>query len=84
MLLCFLAGQGSASASELSDELGLTHSNMSKVLASAEKTSLISRKLNPADKRGMIFSLTDEGRIRLASIHCEELVIPDLLKGILG
>ena len=56
---------------------------MSKVLASAEKTSLISRKLNPADKRGMIFSLTDEGRIRLASIHCEELVIPDLLKVIL-
>ena len=83
MLLCFLAGQGSASASELSDELGLTHSNMSKVLASAEKTSLISRKLNPADKRGMIFSLTDEGRIRLASIRCEELVIPDLLKEIL-
>ena len=31
----------------------------------------------------MIFSLTDEGRIRLASIHCEELVIPDLLKVIL-
>lgn len=83
MLLCFLAGQGSASASELSDELGLTHSNMSKVLASAEKTSLISRKLNPADKRGMIFSLTDEGHIRLASIRCEELVIPDLLKEIL-
>ena len=83
MLLCFLAGQGSASVSELLDELGLTHSNMSKVLASAEKTSLISRKISPADHPVIMVSRTVEGRIRLASIRCEELVIPDLLKVIL-
>lgn len=61
MTLCSLSKAGRLSCGELSDLLGLTPSNMSKVLRSVEEKEFVRRELGTADKRQMYFSLTDEG-----------------------
>lgn len=83
MTLCSLSKTGRLSCGELSDLLGLTPSNMSKVLRSVEEKELVRRELGTADKRQMYFSLTDRGRQLLASINCEKIEIPDLLTALL-
>ena len=62
MTLCSLSKAGRLSCGELSDLLGLTPSNMSKVLRSVEEKEFVRRELGTADKRQMYFSLTDRGR----------------------
>lgn len=61
MTLCSLSKAGRLSCGELSDLLGLTPSNMSKVLRSVEEKKFVRRELGTADKRQMYFSLTDRG-----------------------
>ena len=80
MILCSLTKADKLSSGELGDLLGLTSSNISKVIASVEKKGLIERFLSKEDKRQMLFSLTEEGLKRIASIRCEELDVPELLK----
>ncbi|MDO4704547.1 winged helix DNA-binding protein [Tannerella sp.] len=82
MLLCSLQKSERLSSGELGELLGLTPSNTSKVIASVEEKGLITRILGTADKRQMYFSLTEEGRRRIASICCEEVEIPELLNEI--
>ncbi|MDD2961551.1 MAG: MarR family transcriptional regulator [Muribaculaceae bacterium] len=83
MLLCSLSKTERLSSGELGELLGLTPSNMSKVIASAENKNLIERFLCKEDKRQMRFSLTDAGRALIASINCDDLSIPDVLNNIL-
>ena len=73
MTLCSLSKAGRLSCGELSDLLGLTPSNMSKVLRSVEEKEFVRRELGTADKRQMYFSLTDRGRQLLASIDCGKI-----------
>ena len=82
MALCTVNQQGRMSAGELSSELGLTTSNMSKVLSSAEKKGLLVRTLGPTDRRSMIFRLTPEGKRRLDTVRCDRMRIPDILSGL--
>ena len=77
MTLCSLSKAGRLSCGELSDLLGLTPSNMSKVLRSVEEKKFVRRELGTADKRQMYFSLTDRGRQLLASIDCGKIETPD-------
>lgn len=83
MTLCSLSKREKLSCGELSDLLGLTPSNMSKVLRSVEEKGFVRRELGTADKRQMYFSLTDRGRQLLASVNCEKIETPDLLKALL-
>ena len=62
MLLCSLVKSESLSSKELGQLLGLTSSNASKVIASAEKKGLIMRIMGEEDKRQMYFSLKQEGK----------------------
>lgn len=83
MTLCSLLKAGRLSCGELSDLLGLTPSNMSKVLRSVEEKEFVRRELGTADKRQMYFSLTDRGRQLLASIDCRKIETPDPITALL-
>lgn len=80
MLLCSLLKMNSLSSGELSQLLGLTLSNTSKVILAAENKGLIHRILGASDKRQMYFSLTQKGKDLIANIQCQKIDIPDVLK----
>ena len=82
MLLCTLMEKGELSSGALAEALGLTASNTSKVIASAEKKNLISRVLCKEDKRQMFFSLTTIGREKIERLHDEQVDFPEILKKI--
>ena len=83
MVLCSLMKNEQLSSSEISELLGLTSSNTSKVIRSVENKGLIERIIGDKDKRQMYFLLTDEGRKQLSSIKCDAVEIPELLKTII-
>lgn len=70
MLLCSILKSGECSSSEAAAMLGLSPSNASKVIASAERKGLIQRVVGQSDKRKMIFSMTDQGRTLMSEIKC--------------
>lgn len=71
MLLCSLSKLKEASSGQIAEMLGLTTSNTSKVIASAEKKKLIKRSIGTEDKRQMYFSLTQGGKECLKNIKCD-------------
>lgn len=79
MMLCSLKDEVLKST-ELAERLGLTPSNMSKVIKSVESKGLVERILGKEDKRQMYFSLTPEGRKKLTIIKKEETKIIELLE----
>lgn len=83
MVLCSLNKSERLSSGELGELLGLSASNISKVIASVEKKGLIQRFMGQADKRQMYFSLTDTGRERIRSISCQTLIWPEELQPLL-
>lgn len=83
VLLCCLRQEPRLSSGDIAKQLGLTHSNTSKVIRSVEKKGLIERILGDDDKRQMYFSLTQEGERCLKELECCDVEIPDVLKKIL-
>lgn len=82
MLLCTLKEKGELSSGAVAEALGLTASNASKVIVSAEKKNLISRNLCKEDKRQMFFSLTAFGREKMETLRNEQIDLPEILKAI--
>lgn len=82
MTLCSLKKKGRLSASELGDLLGLSHSNMSKVIKSVEKKGYVERVVGEIDKRQMYFSLTDSGDRLIGSVNCDMSQLPEILQTI--
>ncbi|NDV65303.1 MarR family winged helix-turn-helix transcriptional regulator [Bacteroides sp. 224] len=81
MLLCGLKSK-QCTSSEIAKALGLTNSNTSKVIKSAEDKGYIERSIGKDDKRQMYFSITEAGRIKIANIGTEGQAINTLLKEI--
>ena len=79
MLLCTLKEKGKLSSGAIAEALGLTASNASKVIASAEKKKLISRILCEKDKRQMFFSLSLIGKEKIETLRNEQIEIPEIL-----
>lgn len=80
MLLCTLShAPSSMTCGELAGALDLSPSNMSKVIKSAEKKELLSRRLGESDKRQMYFSLSAKGRAQLDAIDMQQLDVPECL-----
>lgn len=79
MALCCIAAD-TLTAKTISDNIGLTASNTSKVLRALEDKRLIERKLGEVDRRQMYFSLTPEGISRLAMLKTEEIPIPTFIR----
>lgn len=83
MLLCSLSRKEPLSSGEMAELLGLTTSNMSKVIRSVESKSLVQRVLGEKDKRQMYFTLTEAGKQRLQSIKSSPIDMPELLARLL-
>ena len=79
MLLCTLSAQSPLSAGDIAKLLGLSCPNTSKLIRAVEDKQLIARRLNHADRRGMLFELTPLGRERLAQINAQPPPIPAAL-----
>ncbi len=83
------------SPGEVADALGVSKANVTGVINRLVVKGLVSRRENPADRRGYILSLTEKGRRqveRLQELHTEKMAgvlgkMPDeavagLLKGL--
>ncbi|MDL2296526.1 MarR family transcriptional regulator [Bacteroidales bacterium OttesenSCG-928-B11] len=82
MLLCSLSTLGKCTSGRIAELLGLTLSNASKVILSAEKKELVERIIGKEDKRQMLFDLTPKGKKCIASIKCDSEEIIELLSKI--
>lgn len=70
MLLCSLLTLGQCTSGRVAELLGLTLSNASKVILSAEKKGLVARMIGKEDKRQMHFVLTPGGKKSIDAIKC--------------
>ncbi|MDL2213737.1 MarR family transcriptional regulator [Bacteroides sp. OttesenSCG-928-E20] len=82
MLLCSLYTLGKCSSGKIAELLGLTLSNSSKVILSAEKKGLVERIIGEEDKRQMLFELTTEGKKCIEAIKCESDTMVELISKI--
>lgn len=80
MLLCIVSDRARISASEIAKELGLTHSNASKIIAGVENRRLIVRHACREDLRCMRFSITRAGSELLERIDCDSVQLPERLR----
>lgn len=81
MALCSLKGEKMTS-SDLANKLGLSASNMSKVLRSVEDKKLVDRMMGEEDKRQMYFILSDQGLKKLSQMAAEEEAMTCILDSI--
>lgn len=84
MLLCLLAERQRILAGEIADELRLTRSNASKVIAAMEKAGNVRRFTCSEDSRCQRFELTKHGRDLLSHIHCDSFQVPEELRSMAG
>lgn len=82
MLLCLLSEKDKLLSGEIADELQLSRSNASKVIASLEKKTYIRRNVCQQDSRCMSFHLTKKGHELIDTIHCSQFALPEELRRI--
>ncbi len=82
MALRLLTDHIRLTSGEISEILGLTPSNTSKVIASIEKKGYVKRIPGKSDKRQMYFTLSNEGKRFINSVDCDAVDTPDLLNRI--
>lgn len=80
MALCSLKNAKQLTSGELSELMGLTPSNTSKVLRSVEDKGLVIRLLGKEDKRQMYFSLSPAGKKLIEHIARQEIKMPECLE----
>lgn len=81
MLLCSLSTEIYTSG-QIAEMLGLTNSNTSKIIKTAENKGYIKRILGKNDKRQMYFQITNSGLNKLSEIKCKKDIINELLNDI--
>ena len=84
MLLCSLSTLGECASGRVAELLGLSLSNASKVILSAEKKGLIERIIGKEDKRQMLFALTQEGKDCIDKIKTGSGDILELIEKVRG
>ncbi|NDW18378.1 MarR family transcriptional regulator [Dysgonomonas sp. 216] len=73
MVLCCLKDGKSKSANELCDFVGLSNSRVSRIINTVENKGYIMREMGIADKRQMIFTLTDSGLQKVKEMQAKEI-----------
>lgn len=81
MLLCVLSEKDKLLSGEIADELQLSRSNASKVIASREKNANQAQCM-PARQSLHEFSSHKKGRELIDTIHCSQFSLPEELKQI--
>lgn len=79
LLLCTLQRE-TLSSGEIANRMGLSRSNTSKILRSAEARILIRRTLDDRDRRRMYFTLTSAGQSILQGVMEQSVPLPDLFR----
>lgn len=80
MALCILCtSPNPITSGEISEQLLLTPSNTSKVLASIEKLHFIERLLGKQDKRQMLFKATPKGVEMMRGIKDNNIALPPII-----
>lgn len=74
-ILCMLKAKA-LSSGELATGLKLSASNTSKVIKTVEDKKYIDRFMGEKDRRKMYFTLTEDGKEKVASIKCDENQMP--------
>jgi DNA-binding MarR family transcriptional regulator/GNAT superfamily N-acetyltransferase len=69
-----LAHQETATATSLSEELGLDAGQLSRLVASLKRRGLVSKKPSPNDGRQSLLSLTDKGQKTFATLNARSQV----------
>ncbi|MCS7299451.1 MAG: MarR family transcriptional regulator [Spirochaetia bacterium] len=77
MVLCLL-NVTKLSAGELSREMGISESRMSKIIDSLEKNKYIVREVGLNDKRKMMFSITEKGIDKVREFAESDFEVPDI------
>ncbi|MCX8029703.1 MAG: MarR family transcriptional regulator [Brevinematales bacterium] len=77
MVLCLL-NVVKLSAGELSKEMGISESRMSKIIDTLEKNGFIIREVGKDDKRKMLFSITEKGRKKVREFAESDFEVPDI------
>lgn len=80
MALCTLSRCEKMCPGELGEALGLTPSNTSKVLRTAETKGLVAREMCCKDRRQIFYSVTPQGRRLLATLDCASFELPAPLR----
>lgn len=80
VMLCLLSRHKTLTSGELAENLNLTLSNTSKIIAQVEKKGLIERVPCENDKRVTQCSLTNKGHIKIKQLEGYDLRIPEVLK----
>lgn len=80
MTLCTLSKVERMCPGELGEALGLTPSNMSKVLRTAESKGLVAREMCCKDRRQIYYSITPQGGRLLGSLDCSAMELPAPLR----
>lgn len=76
MLLCLLADGETMLSGEIAEQLGLSRSNASKVIASLERQSLLRRQACKEDSRCQRFHITKKGLDALNHLQCDSIEMP--------
>ncbi|MFT4223591.1 MarR family winged helix-turn-helix transcriptional regulator [Dysgonomonas sp.] len=84
MILCCMKDGNPRLASELYDFVGLSGSRVSRVINSVEKKGFIVREMGIADKRQMIFSLTEPGRQKIKEMHKKKMNLSGLKRQLMN
>lgn len=84
VMRCLYLNRESMSAGELSRVLGISSGGVANLLNSLEKKGLISRVMNPTDRRGILVSLSDSGYHLLEARQNEAVRITSELLARLG
>jgi len=82
LCLCSVSG-GCATAGNLGEEINLSPSRLSRLLASLEKKRLLERTRRNDDKRSWDVVLTETGAVLIARMQADEIELPEELR-ILG
>ncbi len=82
MLLCMLSDGERRLSGEIAEQMGLTRSNASKVIAALEKQTLIRRQACKEDSRCQKFHITKKGMEMLEHVHCDSLQMPEELENL--
>ena len=82
MLLCTISKMGRCSSGRIAEVLGITSSNASKVIVSAEKKGFIERIVGKEDRRQMHFTMTDKGHKKVESFKSDSREILSVIERI--
>ena len=84
MLLCCMKDGKERPANEITEFIGLSNSRVSKIITSVEEKGWIVRAMGAEDKRKMIFSLSDAGKVVVNAMRDRQIPLNGVLSALIN